>query len=78
MGRLGFVYKKPQLLPARADEVKQAAFIAKYEALMMGLRRMRWLSYRMQYIQSIKADRPMASFQKLKKWALKQRQDASG
>ena len=37
MGRLGFVYKKPQSLPARADEANQAAFIAKYEALMMGL-----------------------------------------
>ena len=37
MGRLGFVYKKPQSLPAQADEAKQAAFIAKYEALMMGL-----------------------------------------
>ena len=37
MGRLGFVYKKPQSLPAQADEAKQVAFIAKYEALMMGL-----------------------------------------
>ena len=37
MGRLGFVYKKPQSLPAQADEAKQAAFITKYEALMMGL-----------------------------------------
>ena len=37
MRRLGFVYKKPQSLPAQADETKQAAFIAKYEALMMGL-----------------------------------------
>ena len=38
MGRLGNVYKKPQSLPAQADQAKQAAFIAKYEALMMGLR----------------------------------------
>ena len=38
MGRLGFAYKKPQSLPAQADETKQAAFIAKYEALMTGLR----------------------------------------
>ncbi|AGI74285.1 putative IS630 family transposase [Octadecabacter arcticus 238] len=37
MRRLGFAYKKPQLLPAQADEAKQAAFIAKYEALMNGL-----------------------------------------
>ena len=31
---LGFVYKKPQSLPAQADEIKQTAFIARYEALM--------------------------------------------
>jgi transposase len=37
MRRLGFEYKKPQLLPAQADEAKQAAFIAQYEALMTGL-----------------------------------------
>ena len=37
MRRLGFAYKKPQLLPAQADEDKQAAFITKYEALMNGL-----------------------------------------
>ena len=28
MRRLGFEYKKPRLLPAQANEVKQAAFIA--------------------------------------------------
>ena len=38
MRRLGFIYKKPQSLPAQADEIKQAAFIAQYEALMTGLR----------------------------------------
>ena len=38
MGGLGFIYKKPQSLPAQADEIKQAAFIAQYEALMTGLR----------------------------------------
>lgn len=38
MHRLGFVYKKPQSLPAQADEAKQEAFIAAYEALMTGLR----------------------------------------
>ena len=43
MRRLGFVYKKPQSLPAQslpaqADEIKQAAFIIHYEALMTGLR----------------------------------------
>ncbi|MCP4073804.1 MAG: IS630 family transposase [Hyphomicrobiales bacterium] len=37
MHRLGFVYKKPQSLPAQADEAKQEAFIAYYEALMTGL-----------------------------------------
>ncbi|MCP4062628.1 MAG: IS630 family transposase, partial [Gammaproteobacteria bacterium] len=37
MRRLGFEYKKPQLRPAQADEAKQAAFIAQYEALMTGL-----------------------------------------
>lgn len=37
MHRLGFEYKKPQSLPAQADETKQAAFIAEYEALMTGL-----------------------------------------
>ena len=37
MRRLGFAYKKPQLLPAQADEAKQAAFIFQYEALMNGL-----------------------------------------
>ena len=37
MRRLGFAYKKPQLLPTQADEAKQAAFIARYEALMNGL-----------------------------------------
>ena len=31
MRRLGFIYKKPQSLPAQADEIKQAAFIAQYE-----------------------------------------------
>lgn len=37
MHRLGFVYKKPQSLPAQADEAAQAAFIAHYETLMTGL-----------------------------------------
>jgi transposase len=37
MHRLGFVYKKPQSLPAQADEALQAAFIAHYEAVMTGL-----------------------------------------
>lgn len=37
MHRLGFVYKKPQSMPAQADEAKQEAFIATYEALMTGL-----------------------------------------
>lgn len=37
MHRLGFVYKKPQSLPAQADEAKQEAFIAYYESVMTGL-----------------------------------------
>ena len=37
MRRLGFEYKKPRLLPSQADEGKQAAFIASYEALMRSL-----------------------------------------
>ena len=37
MHRLGFEYKKPRLLPAQADEAKQAAFSARYEALMQSL-----------------------------------------
>jgi hypothetical protein len=37
MHRLGFAYKRPQSLPARADEAKQAAFIEDYEALLRGL-----------------------------------------
>lgn len=37
MRRLGFEYKKPKLLPAQADEAKQAAFIARYEALLREL-----------------------------------------
>ena len=37
MRRLGFVYKKPQTLPAQADEAKQEAFIAAYDALLAGL-----------------------------------------
>lgn len=37
MHRLGFTYKKPHSLPAQADEAKQAAFIAQYDALMTGL-----------------------------------------
>ena len=37
MRRLGFIYKKPQSLPAQADEIKQAAFIDHYEVLMTGL-----------------------------------------
>ena len=34
MQRLGFTYKKPQSMPAQADEAKQEAFTADYEALM--------------------------------------------
>lgn len=37
MRRLEFEYKNPRLLPAQADEAKQAAFIASYEALMQSL-----------------------------------------
>ncbi len=37
MHRLGFEYKRPESLPAQADEVKQAAFIEAYEKLLRGL-----------------------------------------
>ena len=37
MHRLGFTYRRPQSLPAQADEAKQEAFIAGYEALMAAL-----------------------------------------
>ncbi len=35
--RLGFEYKLPESLPARADEAKQAAFISRYDQLLNGL-----------------------------------------
>lgn len=37
LNRLGFEYRKPKALPARADAAAQAAFIARYETLMTGL-----------------------------------------
>ena len=37
MHRLGFVYKKPQSLPAQANEAEQEAFIARYNGLLNGL-----------------------------------------
>lgn len=37
MRRLGFEYKKPALLPAQADEVKQKEFISNYNDLVTGL-----------------------------------------
>ncbi len=35
--RLGFEYKRPESLPAQADEAKQAAFIETCETLLRGL-----------------------------------------
>ena len=35
--RLGFVYRKPKGIPARADEAAQQAFVASYERLLNGL-----------------------------------------
>jgi transposase len=35
--RLGFVYRKPKGLPAKANEAAQAAFVAHYEQLLTGL-----------------------------------------
>ena len=35
--RLGFEYKRPESLPARSDEAKQAAFISRYDQLLNGL-----------------------------------------
>ncbi len=37
MHRLGFEYKRPESLPAQADEAKQAAFIEAYDKLLRGL-----------------------------------------
>ena len=37
LGRLGFEYKKPKLIPRVADVERQAAFIAQYEHLLNGL-----------------------------------------
>ncbi len=34
--RLGFEYKRPESLPARADEARQAAFISRYDQLLNG------------------------------------------
>ena len=78
MGRLGFVYKKPQSLPAQADEAKQAAFIAKYEALMMGLGADEMVVFS-DAVHPEHQSRPAHGwFPKAQKWPLKQRQDASG
>ena len=41
MHRLGFTYKRPQSLPAQADEAKQEAFIAGYEASVVAARNAR-------------------------------------
>ena len=35
--RLGFEYKRPESLPARSDEARQAAFISRYDQLLNGL-----------------------------------------
>ena len=35
--RLGFEYKRPEGLPARAEEARQAAFISRYDQLLNGL-----------------------------------------
>ena len=78
MGRLGFVYKKPQSLPAQADEAKQAAFIAKYEALMMGLGADEMVVFS-DAVHPEHQSRPAHGwFPKAQKCPLKQRQDASG
>ena len=37
MHRLGFEYKRPESLPAQADEAEQAAFIEAYDKLLNGL-----------------------------------------
>ncbi len=37
MHRLGFEYKRPESLPAQADEAKQAEFIETYDKLLNGL-----------------------------------------
>ena len=73
MGRLGFVYKKPQSLPAQADEAKQAAFITKYEALMMGLE-----TDEIVVFSDAVHPEHQSWFPKTRKPPLKQRQIASG
>ena len=35
--RLGFEYRRPESLPARSDEARQAAFISRYDQLLNGL-----------------------------------------
>ena len=35
--RLGFEYKRPESLPVRSDEARQAAFISRYDQLLNGL-----------------------------------------
>ena len=78
MGRLGNVYKKPQSLPAQADQAKQAAFIAKYEALMMGLRTDEMVIFSDAVHPEHQSRLAHGWFSKDQKLPLKQRQDASG
>ena len=78
MGRLGNVYKKPQSLPAQADQAKQAAFIAKYEALMMGLRTDEMVIFSDAVHPELQNRLAHGWFSKDQKLPLKQRQDASG
>ena len=55
MRRLGFEYKKPHLLPAQADEAKQAAFVAQYEGLMTPSQNAVYHKSGMDFISKIRA-----------------------
>ena len=78
MRRLGFVYKKPRTLPAQADEAKQAAFIAKYETLMMGLGADEMVVFSDAVHPEHQTARLMAGSPRPKKPPLKRHQVASG
>jgi transposase len=62
MARLGFVYKKPKLLPLGANEDVQCEFIRKYDALCNQLVADEAIFLTMQCIPSIRQGPPMAGF----------------
>jgi transposase len=58
--RLGFVYRKPKGLPAKADAAAQEAFVAHYETLMNGLLQDGSSTSATPSIPNTRAGRPMA------------------